>query len=118
MSLLLVRVEMEHEFKGMDLVHHGESAYPADAWVEYQYSNRKSSQGGLPANMGGNIGAEMSANGKIEKKDENSKDYNNPFEMMPMAGMLFKQTSSAFIGAANISNNPGRSNITIKNCQE
>ena len=35
--LLLVRVEMEHEFKGMDLVHHGESAYPADAWVEQQY---------------------------------------------------------------------------------
>ena len=28
---------MEHEFKGMDLVHHGESAYPADAWVEQQY---------------------------------------------------------------------------------
>ena len=37
LSLLLVRVEMEHEFKGMDLVHHGESAYPADAWVEQQY---------------------------------------------------------------------------------
>jgi len=100
------------------LIKHGESAYPADAWVEYQYSNRKTSQGGLPANMGGNIGAEMSASGKIEKKDENSKDYNNPFEMMPMAGMLFRQTSSAFIGAANISNNPGKSTITFKNCQE
>ena len=37
LSLVLVRVEMEHEFKGMDLVHHGESAYPADAWVEQQY---------------------------------------------------------------------------------
>ena len=37
LSLLLVRVEMEHEFKGMDLVHHGESASPADAWVEQQY---------------------------------------------------------------------------------
>jgi len=102
----ILRVGTEDEFKGMDLIKHGESAYPADAWVEYQYSNRKTSQGGLPANMGGNIGAEMSANGKIEKKDENSKDYNNPFEMMPMAGMLFRQTSSAFIGAANITNNP------------
>ena len=33
----LLRVEMEHEFKGMDLLKHGESAYPADAWVEQQY---------------------------------------------------------------------------------
>ena len=49
----MLRVEMEHEFKvsqlfiiessdtsqfqGMDLLKHGESAYPADAWVEQQY---------------------------------------------------------------------------------
>lgn len=97
----ILRVGTEDEFKGMDLIKHGESAYPADAWVEYQYS-KKNSQGGLPANMGGNIGSQISASGEVEKKDENSKDYNNPFEMMPMAGMLFRQTSSAFIGAANI----------------
>ena len=33
----MLRVETEHEFKGMDLLKHGESAYPADAWVEAQY---------------------------------------------------------------------------------
>jgi len=33
----MLRVETEHEFKGMDLLKHGESAYPADAWVEQQY---------------------------------------------------------------------------------
>ena len=33
----MLRVSTEMEFKGMDLVHHGESAYPADAWVEQQY---------------------------------------------------------------------------------
>jgi len=56
----------------------------------------------------GNMGAKVSMSGKVETKDENSKDYNNPFEMMPMAGMLFKQTSQAFIGAAgaNSSNTP------------
>jgi len=103
----ILRVGTEDEFKGMDLIKHGESAYPADAWVEYQYSNKKNSQGGLPANMVGNLGAQISATGEVEKKDANSKDYNNPFEMMPMAGMLFRQTSSAFVGAANINNSEG-----------
>ena len=86
--------------------------------MEYQYARKKDSESGLPANMVGNMGAHVSMSGKVEAKDENSKDYNNPFEMMPMAGMLFKQTSSAFIGAANVTNNPGRSTITITSCQE
>jgi len=102
----ILRVGTEDEFKGMDLIKHGESAYPADAWVEYQYGNTASSNN-LPANMTSNIGSKISATGQLEKNDENSKDYNNPFEMMPMAGMLFKQTSSAFIGAANINSTPG-----------
>ena len=29
----MLRVDLEHEFKGMDLLKHGESAYPANAWV-------------------------------------------------------------------------------------
>ena len=33
----MLRVDCDHEFKGMDLLKHGESAYPADAWVEAQY---------------------------------------------------------------------------------
>ena len=39
----MLRVEMEHEFKGMDLLKHGESAYPADAWVEQQYMEEDTS---------------------------------------------------------------------------
>ena len=108
----ILRVGTEDEFKGMDLIKHGESAYPADAWVEYQYARKKDSESGLPANMVGNMGAHVSMSGKVETKDENSKDYNNPFEMMPMAGMLFKQTSQAFIGAANANTNPGMSSTT------
>merc|ERR1719266_1146281 len=103
--LAILRVGTEDEFKGMDLIKHGESAYPADAWVEYQYARKKDSESGLPANMGGNMGAKVDMSGKVETKDENSKDYNNPFEMMPMAGMLFRQTSQAFIGAANANTN-------------
>ena len=33
----MLRVEPGMEFKGMDMLKHGESAYPADAWVESQY---------------------------------------------------------------------------------
>ena len=80
--------------------------------MEYQYARKKDSESGLPANMVGNMGAQVSMSGKVESKDENSKDYNNPFEMMPMAGMLFKQTSQAFIGAANANTNPGMSSTT------
>ena len=81
--------------------------------MEYQYARKKDSEAGLPANMVGNMGAHVSMSGKVEAKDENSKDYNNPFEMMPMAGMLFRQTSQAFIGAANANTNSGRISSTI-----
>ena len=33
----MLRVDAGFEFKGMDMIKHGESAYPADAWVETQY---------------------------------------------------------------------------------
>merc|ERR1712156_493989 len=44
------------EFKGMDIVKHGESAYPAQAWVEFQYSKGAKAGGKGPTNpvMGAN----------------------------------------------------------------
>ena len=32
-----LRIDRETEFKGNDLIKHGEAAYPRDAWVEMQY---------------------------------------------------------------------------------
>merc|ERR1712107_794970 len=40
----MLRVSTEMEFKGMDLVKHGEAAYPAGAWVEYQYNKTDKSK--------------------------------------------------------------------------
>ena len=54
------------EFKGMDLEKHGESAYPAAAWVETQYGSGGAKDGGaLPANMSSNKGASMSLSGQV-----------------------------------------------------
>ena len=85
----MLRVPLEYEFKGMDLLKHGESAYPADAWVEQQYmeddltawsptpsvknESRTTTSGGsghktgLPPNM----------------KYNKHKSYNDPAQMFP-----------------------------------
>jgi len=55
----LLRVKEEKELKGMDMIKHGESAYPAAAWVESQYavgaSGTQDLSGSrcLPLNMSG-----------------------------------------------------------------
>ena len=50
----LLRVDEETEYSGNDIPKHGESAYPADAWVEMQY-NKNIKEGGsaLPPIMSG-----------------------------------------------------------------
>ena len=54
----MLRVSASDEEDGMDVVKHGESAYPVNAWLEYQYSRHQDpGQGeggvkeGFPANM-------------------------------------------------------------------
>ena len=37
----VLRVEDYYEHFGLDLTHHGESAYPADAWIEIQYQSNQ-----------------------------------------------------------------------------
>ena len=36
----LLRIDRETEFRGNDLVKHGESAYPGSAWTEEQYTRQ------------------------------------------------------------------------------
>ena len=53
-----LRIDRETEFKGNDMIKHGESAYPRDAWVEMQYSMKNAppnasnpDNAALPPNM-------------------------------------------------------------------
>ena len=43
------------ELIGMDVIKHGESAYPVNAWVEYQYSKTNKIKG-MISTMAGMIG--------------------------------------------------------------
>ena len=47
----ILRVSAADEEDGMDVIKHGESAYPADAWLEYQYARNKGDKEMFPANM-------------------------------------------------------------------
>merc|ERR1719499_1130232 len=78
---------------------HGESAYPATAWVEYQYVKNAQDLNiadNVPVNMGSDgLGSRITMGGMKEDKSEQS--YNNPFEMIPTTGKLFKQMSATFL---------------------
>jgi len=98
----MLRVSTEMEFKGMDLVKHGEAAYPAGAWVEYQYNKtEKGKEGEATTNPcmsgGGVIAGTMTMDGA--KTNIDGEVYNNPFEMVPTTGKLMKQMSSTFLSA-------------------
>ena len=92
-----LRIDRETEFKGNDIVKHGESAYPRDAWVEMQYSMKNQKQTGsgnknegeLPPHMRGTSG---------DAKDE--KAYNNAFEMMPGFAALHSASQGMFSSVA------------------
>jgi len=98
----ILRVSTDDEFKGMDLIKHGESAYPAGAWVEYQYAKNANNgtAHGMPANMtSGGLGSSVTMSGV--KEDKTGESYNNPFEMVPTTGQLFKQMSSTFLSVTS-----------------
>jgi len=82
-----LRVDPDLELKGMDIFKHGESAYPAQAWVETQYS-KKSVVGGpkLPGNMQA-AGTSFGKDGI--QVEEGTAAHNNPMEMLPTTGALF-----------------------------
>jgi len=83
-----LRIDRETEFKGNDLIKHGESAYPRDAWVEMQYSMKNA-----PKNASNPDGASLPPNMQGTSNNKEEKSYNNAFEMMPAFGMLHKGAS-------------------------
>jgi len=99
--LKMLRVSTDDEFKGMDLIKHGESAYPAAAWVEYQYQKGGAAENGSnqgPVNMSANgLGATVTMKGIKKDTTGGGEAFNNPFEMVPTTGTLFKQMSSTFL---------------------
>jgi len=104
----MLRVSTEMEFKGMDLVKHGEAAYPAGAWVEYQYNNNSNDrkQSSInPVMSGSNIGAELAIDGSRKKSEQAA--YNDPFEMVPTTGKLMNQMSRTFMFATTAQNGNG-----------
>jgi len=80
-----LRVDREMELKGMDIVKHGEAAYPAQAWVELQYT-ADDKNGSRPSHMKG-VEAKFGENGITF--DPTVATQNNPMEMLPAAGTLF-----------------------------
>ena len=69
----------------------------SQAWVEYQYA-RVAQHGAdhVPAHMGYHgLGATVTMSGIQE--DQSGEPHNNPFEMVPTTGKLFKQMSSTFL---------------------
>ena len=76
----LLRIDKETEFRGCDLVKHGEHAYPADAWAELQYNTNKTSV----------MGPMMTGT------DQSKKSFNDAMEMVPTVGGLFQSVSNNF----------------------
>jgi len=89
------RIPRDMEFQGVDIIKHGEAAYPAAAWEEVQYGSNANAGMGLPVHMRGGNRTATSA-----KKADDA--YNNPFEMMPATGKLFSGMTTAFQGLANV----------------
>merc|ERR1719228_1548683 len=99
----MLRVSTEDEFKGMDLIKHGEAAYPSSAWVEYQYNRQNTNKdGALPEVMNnkGHGTATVTLNGVVNDQ-EGGAAFNNPFEMVPAGGKLMRGLSATFLAATN-----------------
>ena len=94
-----LRIDRETEFRGNDLVKHGESAYPRDAWVELQYAQKDKAGKGAPniPIMGG---------GNDDGQGE--KAYNDPNAMLPtMSKMMpfFRAHSNNAFEMSDVSQN-------------
>jgi hypothetical protein len=107
-----LRIDRETEFKGNDLIKHGEAAYPRDAWVEMQYQMKNAPPKGSEQPEG-DVPPHMQQQGTSNNKEE--KAYNNAFEMMPAFGMLHKASSGFMSGvtlqaAQDLAKNKGQDN--------
>jgi len=75
-----LRVSREMEFQGLDLVKHGEAAYPAEAWREVQYGDDGELGQSLPPNM---ISRSSNPKTKLEEKEYYEMKPANKKEMSP-----------------------------------
>eukprot|EP00092_Neocalanus_flemingeri_P006301 GFUD01006778.1.p1 GENE.GFUD01006778.1~~GFUD01006778.1.p1 ORF type:complete len:571 (-),score=137.61 GFUD01006778.1:85-1797(-) len=120
--LKMLRVSTDDEFKGMDLIKHGESAYPAAAWVEYQYSKDypaaqdMNCSGALPAVMSGHNHAVITTSGVTEDKSREA--FNNPMEMVPTTEKMVKPVSSIFMSVTAIQDGFGGGGLDMDARQE
>jgi len=97
----LLRIDRDTEFRGCDVVKHGEPAYPVNAWAELQYDQKKKSNANAPM-----------FKGTMDAGKDGGAHYNDAFQMVPTSGKLFKQLSRNFDGfqgagaAENAESNP------------
>ena len=66
--------------------------------MEYQYAkgDNNGTAHAVPTNMtSSGLGSSVTMSGV--KEDQTGESYNNPFEMVPTTGKLFKQMSSTFL---------------------
>ena len=82
----ILRIDRDTEFRGNDMVKHGESAYPVDAWVELQYDVRRKNT--APSNAPMQHGTQENIG--------HTAGFNDAMEMVPTTGKLFKQLSQNF----------------------
>ena len=119
----------------MDILKHGESAYPADAWVEQQYMKEEIRIPGTPEMPRQNstdtnitsVGAREEVSRKTSTlsvstknglpphmKYSRSASYNNPHEMFPSESKLFTgMTQLAGNIAVDFDSRPGKTTITL-----
>merc|ERR1719427_1563348 len=83
-----LRVSREMEFQGLDLVKHGEAAYPAEAWREVQYGDDGELGQSLPPNM---ISRSSNLKTKLEEKEY--------YEMKPANKIEKSSTENKMIGS-------------------
>lgn len=89
----LLRIDRDTEFRGNDIVKHGEPAYPVEAWAELQYEDRKKSSVAAPWMSG---------------SSRTTSTANNAFEMVPSAGKLFSSLGKNFNGFSGDNNDAER----------
>ena len=120
----------------MDILKHGESAYPADAWVEQQYMKEEIQIPGTPrmprqdstdTNIT-SVGAREEVSRKTstlsvstknglppQMKYSRSASYNNPHEMFPSESKLFTgMTQLAGNIAVDFDSRPGKTTIRLR----
>ena len=102
----MLRIDRETEFRGNDLIKHGEAAYPADAWVELQ-----DNKDGADANNGPSVMSGTSSNA-----NNTQAGYNDAFAMVPSGGKLMAGLKNSFGNVAANSDDPkGASNAGYNN---